>query len=1002
MVSFFFRSRVLLAVLLGLIFCQPQLVQADTWYVRKVATSGDGLSWATAFKDLREAIAAAQPGDEIWIAQNHYRLTDGFFPGTTNPLPEEYYIDKSLTIRGGFLGTETSIFQRPRLDPDLTVLDGDRLGDDGGVPLSNPADNTNGVMRINLQGRKGVLIEGIRIQGGVSTINSRGGGVTIFGDRRSRVSMEGCRVAFNDRATTYSPGSGMQVRNVTFSCRGLSVDSNVGGGFNTTDCDVTISSSNFSENGSTGFSLWSNTGHTATLLSSNFNDNGVTGALLIGYDVTATNCDFEGNQGVGATVGTGPSINTTPTSANLTDCRFTDGENAGLSCSWASAELTGCDFNGNETGLFSSNDGVVDLENCTFWRNSAGGQGGAIFLNANASVTGSNLIIAENGSSFAGGIRVFRQYSNERVELYLENTVFHANEKTALFIDGADNPGAMHEVVLVNPVFVGNVNQVSEGGAIRNGGNLTIYQGTFTGNEAVTAGDVISLNTGGSVTPTTKIVQSLFWDNDASGGDPVDAPLTADSVGNLDSQNPRFLSPPDNGDGLWTTFGDNDYGDLRLDGTSYALDAGVVTELPNDLADIDGDGIIREFFPFDVRNEPRVLSGYPDVGAYETRSGEFNPTFPPRSLAPFISEAWNSDFAGFWSGLLWHDNQQSEPAGSINRMTIQNPRRKDDMDGGLTSFVVVVEGRRLRFRGQFSAAGLFSDTIEFRRGDLKGKTAEIELQTGESDGEHYLKGTLTVVQTTYEILLARSDWHRRQNPATDAAGKFTSLLIPGATWTVADPTGHGAGTVNITTSGRVRLLGFLPDGSRYAWGGRLADSGFVYLWKDLYRRNNRGHLAGRFQIRQQPGVSDFDGFLEWHKPADPRDKYFPDGFSLEGIFLGSKYAFYRRHRMLLDVADGNPNCTLTLEPSDADALTADADWRVRGNVIRSEELGRALSLRGNARNGFVNGIYRDPETGEPILIRSVVFQKQGTVLGHLTGRRGTEGVFDLVPFELQE
>lgn len=106
--------------------------------------------------------------------------------------------------------------------------------------------------------------------------------------------------------------------------------------------------------------------------------------------------------------------------------------------------------------------------------------------------------------------------------------------------------------------------------------------------------------------------------------------------------------------------------------------------------------------------------------------------------------------------------------------------------------------------------------------------------------------------------------------------------------------------------------------------------------------------------------------------------------------------------MLLDVADGDPNCTLTLEPSDADALTADADWRVRGNVIRSEELGRALSLRGNARNGFVNGIYRDPETGEPILIRSVVFQKQGTVLGHLTGRRGTEGVFDLVPLEMQE
>jgi hypothetical protein len=33
---------------------------------------GDGSSWATAFHDLQLALAAARPGDEVWIAAGRY------------------------------------------------------------------------------------------------------------------------------------------------------------------------------------------------------------------------------------------------------------------------------------------------------------------------------------------------------------------------------------------------------------------------------------------------------------------------------------------------------------------------------------------------------------------------------------------------------------------------------------------------------------------------------------------------------------------------------------------------------------------------------------------------------------------------------------------------------------------------------------------------------------------------------------------------------------------
>ena len=84
------------------------------WYVDgNVLTSGDGRSWANAFKTIQEAfeIKMASGGDEIWVSKGTYKLSSGI------PVP----ID--VGIYGGFVGGETKREQRD-WRRNITKIDG--------------------------------------------------------------------------------------------------------------------------------------------------------------------------------------------------------------------------------------------------------------------------------------------------------------------------------------------------------------------------------------------------------------------------------------------------------------------------------------------------------------------------------------------------------------------------------------------------------------------------------------------------------------------------------------------------------------------------------------------------------------------------------------------------------------------------------------------------------------------------------------------------------------
>ncbi|NEU70272.1 hypothetical protein GK091_25570 [Spirosoma agri] len=97
----------------------------------QTATAGDGRSWATAFADLQSALSSSSTcGTEIWVARGLYKPTAG------RDTTKSFTMQQGVAIYGGFVGTETSLDQRPTIapvagTPSSSTLSGDigRVGD---------------------------------------------------------------------------------------------------------------------------------------------------------------------------------------------------------------------------------------------------------------------------------------------------------------------------------------------------------------------------------------------------------------------------------------------------------------------------------------------------------------------------------------------------------------------------------------------------------------------------------------------------------------------------------------------------------------------------------------------------------------------------------------------------------------------------------------------------------------------------------------------------------
>ena len=131
----------------------------------------NGLTWATAFPAIELALANANVGDSVWVAQGLYTPRSQTVPGDFRSV--SFIIPSGVDLLGGFDGTEATLAQRAGLF-DQTILSGEI-----GSPL--PGDNAYHVLHMenNFFGNE---IDGFVIRDGVATgsANPNGGAAHTF------------------------------------------------------------------------------------------------------------------------------------------------------------------------------------------------------------------------------------------------------------------------------------------------------------------------------------------------------------------------------------------------------------------------------------------------------------------------------------------------------------------------------------------------------------------------------------------------------------------------------------------------------------------------------------------------------------------------------------------------------------------------------------------------------------------------------------------------------
>jgi parallel beta-helix repeat protein len=324
--------------------------------------ANDGSSWASAFQGqdgLQAALAVAQPGDRIFVAQGLYR------PSATGLRTDSFRMASGVEIYGGFTGGETDPAQRPPLGTAPSVLTGDLAGNDGTGVVT---DNAYHVVR-GAGADASAVLDGFTITSGNAngaSNNDRGGGLITGGG--AAVTIRSCLFVSN---RCNFGGGAVYITNSAPSFTDCSFISNQGGSFG--------GAFDIAQAGAVRFDRCRFTGNQANRA----------GALEIfaTSGVVVSNCLFEGNTATGS-----------------------GGGGAIWMGSGGNTVLANCTVVGNSAtvqaqGGLRVQGGSPTVVNSIFWGNTGpGGAAGA--TNQIAGTTGVTYSIVQGGLAGAGNLAV--------------------------------------------------------------------------------------------------------------------------------------------------------------------------------------------------------------------------------------------------------------------------------------------------------------------------------------------------------------------------------------------------------------------------------------------------------------------------------------------------------------------------------------------------------------------------------------------------------------------
>jgi len=344
--------------------------------------------------------------------------------------------------------------------------------------------------------------------------------------------------------------------------------------------------------------------------------NALSTTVLDGFIITAGNADgtFPDEKGGGMF-----NDSSSPALANLIFSGNSATNNGGgmYNTFQSSPILTNVTFSGNSAtyhgaGMYNNQSSPI-LTNVIFSGNSTvsgSGRGGGMYNNVNSNPILTQVSFFANSANDGGGM-----YNNLQSSPSLTNVTFSGNSATY----GAGMYNKQSSPILTNVIFSGNstVSGSGRGGGMYNNvnSNPTLTNVTFAGNYSNQRGSAMT-----NIDSSPAIRNTIFWINTSyvvgnsihnSGSSPVftntliqgGCPSATTCNGTLLTSDPLFVRNPDAGDGNWSTLADNDYGDLRLQNSSPAINQG------------DNSYVSAAT---DLAGTPRILNDIVDLGAFET------------------------------------------------------------------------------------------------------------------------------------------------------------------------------------------------------------------------------------------------------------------------------------------------------------------------------------------------------------------------------------------------
>ncbi len=256
---------------------------------------------------------------------------------------------------------------------------------------------------------------------------------------------------------------------------------------------------------------------------------------------------------------------------------------------------------GSGAGMENYESSNPTLTEVKFWDNSATMKGGGM-ENYRSIPVMTDVLFYCNTAGSGGAI------SGDASKAMLVNAQFLGN--TARADGGALYNSHSSDITMVNAVFYGN-SAAEKGGAVSNFySKPTLINISFYLNEAATGGAIFN-----GLNSTAYVRNSILWNDQAQTYPEANFAIFDHSIvqgiannpetgvyGDAE-HNPRYAAP--------------DSGEFHLVVGSPAIDAGEISWLPNDWADLDDDGDTTEQLPLTLDRARRVNGSTVDLGAYE-------------------------------------------------------------------------------------------------------------------------------------------------------------------------------------------------------------------------------------------------------------------------------------------------------------------------------------------------------------------------------------------------